>query len=479
MKKIEDKDLIQNLKDLYTKLGRVPKKSDVQVNKGSKFGNSTYTRAFGGLGKALIAAGLVPNQVRGLSKECIIQDIREVCKKLGRPPTFKEYQKYSMISYSFPSICAKFNSWRQALKVAKTNNILIANKVFKLDEIDDSFVFFTKEEIYNYHVKYGKDRVFSNLVMPFYDLILLYISINGWIYPKGSNYLEVFENLKEKPGVLNSSSIVGSHLIKSHFKSYWNASFGKNPPPTNIIYNKDIMLRLLKYRFGISNSKMYKYKFNGCEIEYHELFDMSLKQVRRSLEVNRYVVSIFKPLLAKYVYQKYGFDGMRAWDPCAGFGGRMLGFLSAFKNGLYIGSEPNPNTHSELVDLGKKLNVNVSLIKEPVENLNISDVDLVFTCPPYDFKEHYCDDKTQSDVRYSTYNEWVSGFLTTLAKKSYNALRKDGKCIMVFDRTNSEVFEKIAIDIGYELVGREYISNTGTHLNRSGNSEVCIIFSKT
>ena len=72
--KISDQDLINNLIELNERLGRVPKKTDIQINKGSKYGNSAYVRAFGSLAKAHIAAGLKPNQFRGVDKNLSIMD---------------------------------------------------------------------------------------------------------------------------------------------------------------------------------------------------------------------------------------------------------------------------------------------------------------------------------------------------------------------------------------------------------------------
>jgi len=672
-KKISNEDLIENLQELYIKLGRVPKKIDIQVNKGSKYGCSAYIRAFGTLANSLLAADLKPHQIRGLEKKDVVEDIKKIYKQLGYTPQHEEYKKYSNIAYSFPTICKLFGSWTKALIAAEVpvsnagkankefilqelqkwyvknncdvnclsywtlrhakkngefvfscatiknhfpnmvwekimkqidplyetkdpfigrksyegkdgneylsllelrvgdylcdlkeqnkisdydyempvcidklwtcdfvvesngkklwleldgmknnrkmpyssghnekinyyienkfdyavlthsnnivnklnlllnvNTVTLGGKIFNSSEIDDEYTFFTKEEVYNYHKEHDENWIICNLIIPFYDFLLQYIDLNGWIYPQYNDVEETLKIIKSSSGKLSSSSRVGTQFLKSHFKSFWEASNGTNLSPIEMINNKKMMLYYLKYRFGISNSKKYKYNFGERQVEFNELFDISFKQVRKILEVNRVVVSLFKPLVAKYVYQKYGFEGIRVWDPCAGFGGRLMGFIGSFEKGKYIGNEPNKKTLGELKHLADKLgNKRFVLHDTPIETAAIPKVDLVFTCPPYDFKEHYCDCETQSDVRYKTHNEWVRGFLTTLLTKAYKSLGGGGgKCIIIFDKNNCKPCIEVATQLGFTFIEYIPISNSKTHLNPSPNTEYCLTFSK-
>jgi len=61
VKKISNDDLISNLKKLYIKLGRVPKKDDLRISEGSLYSMNAYRRAFGDLATALTSANLKPN----------------------------------------------------------------------------------------------------------------------------------------------------------------------------------------------------------------------------------------------------------------------------------------------------------------------------------------------------------------------------------------------------------------------------------
>ena len=74
-KKITNQELIDNLILLSKKLGRTPKKEDLTVG---KYSNNTYRRAFGTFTKSLIAAGLKPNEIRGMSDEELLNEIKRV-----------------------------------------------------------------------------------------------------------------------------------------------------------------------------------------------------------------------------------------------------------------------------------------------------------------------------------------------------------------------------------------------------------------
>lgn len=116
--KVSDMELLENLKELMVKLGRAPKKEDLRLEKGSKYSENAYKRAFGGVGKALILAGLKPNQVKGATKENIIEDVKNIYAKLGRVFTIKEYQELSMYAYSFPTIKKIFTDWNEVINLA-------------------------------------------------------------------------------------------------------------------------------------------------------------------------------------------------------------------------------------------------------------------------------------------------------------------------------------------------------------------------
>lgn len=191
----------------------------------------------------------------------------------------------------------------------------------------------------------------------------------------------------------------GVGLLKSHFQSYWAASYKQNPSPIEAWYNNDTLKRIISYRIGLNKD--------------NDTFNFSLKQIITGLTVNRYSVSFFKPMVAAAIYRKYlgNVETPIVLDPCAGFGGRLLGFKAMYPTGTYIGVEPNTNTYNELKSLVTLCNfTNVELYNCKIEDFkNSYQYDLVFTSIPYFDLEDY-----KNGVEYADFDEWNSTFIDTL-----------------------------------------------------------------
>jgi len=103
------------------------------------------------------------------------------------------------------------------------------------------------------------------------------------------------------------------------------------------------------------------------------------------------LVSMFKPWVAKYIYDKYLGSSGRIIDPCCGWGGRLLGTLSG--NYSYFGYDLNQfsiDAHNNLYSFMKKRLVGSATFQK-VDSSTASFIngDLLFTSPPYDNTELY------------------------------------------------------------------------------------------
>ncbi|MDC1213860.1 site-specific DNA-methyltransferase [Rhodospirillales bacterium] len=147
----------------------------------------------------------------------------------------------------------------------------------------------------------------------------------------------------------------------------------------------------------------------------------------------------FPPLTAKYLYLKFteefkGQNRIVIYDPSAGWGGRILGAMSARERKIhYVGTDPNTDHWMPDYDqtkyeyLAEYFNGNVRggrpntfelftegsevIHKAPKFKKYKGKVDLVFTSPPYFAAEGYSDDDTQSYKKFPVYEEWRDGFL--------------------------------------------------------------------
>ena len=163
----------------------------------------------------------------------------------------------------------------------------------------------------------------------------------------------------------------------------------------------------------------------------------------------------FSPSVAKYLYQRFTNhlkDQKRivVFDPCSGFGGRLMGALTVASDRPlhYVGNDPNPyNFISDLNvsryeylgqfyknNVKQKNHLTYEFFQDCAEELHKNKafqkyknkIDLVFTSPPYFNAEIYFGDKTDSSVRYPRYEDWRDKFLRRTLETCVSYLKKDG-----------------------------------------------------
>lgn len=144
---------------------------------------------------------------------------------------------------------------------------------------------------------------------------------------------------------------------------------------------------------------------------------------------NTQACSNFRPAFARLMYDSYSPVNGTVFDPCMGYGGRFVGYLSSHCS-RYIGTDPATKTYVSNYVLADALPVpgkDYVFMNLPIENFNSLEYknicDFCFTSPPYFRKEHYDRGKNQSYVKYKTYDEWLTGFLYPMFKKVYRVLK--------------------------------------------------------
>ncbi len=94
--KISEDELLSELQRLGEKLSRTPKMTDMDSD--GKYSSATYQRRFDGWTNALVEAGFEPNRAKGLSKDYLERELRELAEDLGRPPSELDIRNESVFA---------------------------------------------------------------------------------------------------------------------------------------------------------------------------------------------------------------------------------------------------------------------------------------------------------------------------------------------------------------------------------------------
>lgn len=131
----------------------------------------------------------------------------------------------------------------------------------------------------------------------------------------------------------------------------------------------------------------------------------------------------FPPTLARWLTDRLVPEGGTVLDPCAGYGGRLLGVMASARDARYLGFDITP----ESVDGGNNLasslgcSSRASVTLGAVEFTAYPQADLVLTSPPYFDAESYGPEADAALAEHSGLSGWLGGFLRPLIRKSLEA----------------------------------------------------------
>lgn len=198
--------------------------------------------------------------------------------------------------------------------------------------------------------------------------------------------------------------------------------------------------------------------------------------------------TMYRPQMAKMVVSNLG--GVNVFDPCAGWGGRMLGSIAGGAE-CYTAFEPNTETYENLLRLIDFLGLHdkVRIYKDSALNMKdygIKDIDVVLTSPPYFDLEVYSHEDTQSITGCSSYKMWVDKFLEPLVTGAIETLKPNGwSCWNVHNVGKMKMIDDIA-HIHTQFPSKKVFSVTSSRrqanqtvsTKNEKNSDVTICYSK-
>ena len=192
--------------------------------------------------------------------------------------------------------------------------------------------------------------------------------------------------------------------------------------------------------------------------------------------------SFYRPHFAKQIIETYAPNSEGTlFDPCAGWGGRMLGTVAA--GWKYISCEPNKETYNNLQKLIAFLDIDdqVEIYNMPVEEHKYKDeYNIVLTSPPYFNLEVYTQEINQSYYRFLEYNTWKERWFIPLIEESIQNLSENGySCWNVMNFGKQDLVETV-MDVheqkGYELVGTVGFRSPLANIRNLKNRDVTYIF---
>ena len=255
--------------------------------------------------------------------------------------------------------------------------------------------------------------------------------------------------------ILDGDKIVQTmHCLRlawTYFPHFWEVRCGSaKMSPMEIFLDDDKLKSTIRKTWNFE-LKHYKGEEGREKNKFHE------NRFRQSLKIysGTQAVSNFRPTAAKLIYEKFGGDTI--WDMSCGWGGRLLGFLSAKNTKHYIGTEPSTKTYDGLLKMKKDFSylvkqVDIYKLGSEEYTPKKESLDLCFTSPPYFDTEKYSLESTQSFVKFPTENKWINGFLKKTIENCYIGLKENRYMLInIADTPKHKFIEKETIRIAKEL----------------------------
>ena len=210
----------------------------------------------------------------------------------------------------------------------------------------------------------------------------------------------------------------------------------------------------------------------------------NFSEFKKKLKFNP--VTIYSPIMTKSIVKTL--ECKTVFDPCIGWGGRMIGTTCLGEEYHYTGCEPFTKTFSGLENIVSDLDIsnNVTLynrgVETVLEELDDKRFDMCLTSPPYFDLEVYSHEPTQSIEKYGTYDEWIEGFIKPIIEYVCSHVDKYS-CWSVKNIKTKEKYGllddviRIHVENGWKL-DREYSIKKNTKNNKKADGDVTYVFSK-
>ncbi len=250
------------------------------------------------------------------------------------------------------------------------------------------------------------------------------------------------DDIKNKRNVLAKGSPGSTHTYWSQ-KQIWKMKTKAGDLSEQIRKKAPALVRKLEKLFDARNESKQGFRKG----------DSALRTALAFMEFDKSLGTAFPPFHAKFFADKFlpkDGDGIIV-DPCAGWGGRLLGSLLVNRKGHvhYYGIDPEFRNRDAYDGLLRRVNIwlkkelsgprDATISYKPFEDWLKSrsakrlsgKVDLVITSPPYFAAENYNPkNQKQSANRYPEYEEWRDKFYYSLMSGAFDLLKPNGHFVL-------------------------------------------------
>lgn len=195
---------------------------------------------------------------------------------------------------------------------------------------------------------------------------------------------------------------------------------------------------------------------------------------KTALALRKYIASQFRPSAARAVYAM--FQAKSVYDPCGGWGDRMVAAMAAGVN--YHCRDTNPLVIAGYASMQHMFSTDASISFEYVGaevDSPDGEFDLVFTSPPYWKAEKYHGEKSSFRM-YKSFDEWLDGFLLNTLDNAWRVLKHGGHLVLnvsdiYANHTYNEIIAPVLTFFGRDsprVMGYRMAKRVGSKSNADG-----------
>lgn len=320
-------------------------------------------------------------------------------------------RKYNTFQNYFLYLKNRVNERHQDLSKYGTTYIPKYNDILLLGENIKNISDIDKEQIVNYLYNFYRNNGFPYPILNDNDLIKDFNSISN------INSLTI-ENNK----ILTTYHQSGMNVVKHFSPQFYEVNCGNSNDRMSMLdtFNDDDLLK-----------KVIRNRIDGQ-------FNITGNMLKQGLSNSKaaYKASVYNPMIAKFIYEKFSQPDDIVYDFSMGFGQRLLAALSINHPLTYIGVDPMEKTVDGNQNLFSFFNQNVPMLNKKVKlhcigSENYCDLQyegkiaLAYSCPPYFNIEKYENNSKQAYFNDS-YIDFINVWWRKTSQNILKLLKDDG-----------------------------------------------------